>query len=77
MHKEEEEKKVEGDTHRAKVTRFMQRVREQVLERKRLAAHQKSLQEIVIEESVPNIAYVLLCISLVFLHSVIMKFVPH
>lgn len=36
----------------------MQRVREQVMERKRMAAHQKSLQEIVVEESVPNIAYV-------------------
>lgn len=49
-------KDADGDSHRAIVTRFMQRVREQVLERKRMAAQQKSLQEIIIEESVPNIA---------------------
>ena len=56
MEEEANVKKQEGDSHRAIVTRFMQRVREQVLERKRLAAHQKSLQEIVVEDQVPNIA---------------------
>jgi len=49
-------KDTESDSHRAVVTRFMQRVREQVLERKRAAAHQKSLQDIIVEDSVPNIA---------------------
>ena len=58
MGDEADVKNKEGDTHRAIVTRFMQRVREQVLERKRLISHQKSLQDLVTEESVPNIAYV-------------------
>ena len=56
MEDEAKIKKTEGDSHRAIVTRFMQRVREQVLERKRIASHQKTLQDMVIEESVPNIA---------------------
>ncbi|ESO88285.1 hypothetical protein LOTGIDRAFT_219375 [Lottia gigantea] len=46
------------EAHRAAVNRFMQRVREQVMRRFRLAQHQKRLEDVVIEEVVPNIGIV-------------------
>ncbi|XP_050400906.2 coiled-coil and C2 domain-containing protein 2A [Patella vulgata] len=46
------------ESHRAAVNRFMQRVREEVMRRFRMAAHQKRLEDVVIEEVVPNIGIV-------------------
>ncbi|XP_023931754.1 coiled-coil and C2 domain-containing protein 2A-like, partial [Lingula anatina] len=55
--KEKEQLREDKDieSHRAAVAQFMQRVREQVLQRFRLAAHQKSFHDVVFEEEVPNI----------------------
>ncbi|XP_048762965.2 coiled-coil and C2 domain-containing protein 2A-like isoform X2 [Ostrea edulis] len=52
--KYKEEKDIES--HRAAVSKFMQRVREQVIRRFRLLAHQRRLDDVVNEEAVPNIA---------------------
>nr|XP_022316561.1 coiled-coil and C2 domain-containing protein 2A-like isoform X3 [Crassostrea virginica] len=56
--REEEQYKEEKDieSHRAKVSKFMQRVREQVIRRFRLLAHQRRLEDVISEEAVPNIA---------------------
>ena len=48
-------KMADVEAHRAAVAAFMQRVREQVLARFQLAAHQKTLDQIVKEDTVPNI----------------------
>ncbi len=58
-----EEQKVkqmdETEAHRVAVAKFMQNVREQVLKRFRLAQHQKTLEDMVSEEMVPNIGTIL------------------
>lgn len=56
--REEEKYKEEKDieSHRAAVSKFMQRVREQVIRRFRLLAHQRRLEDVINEEAVPNIA---------------------
>ena len=52
---EKVKKMADVEAHRAAVAAFMQRVREQVLARFQLAAHQKTLDQIVKEDTVPNI----------------------
>ncbi|XP_064626685.1 coiled-coil and C2 domain-containing protein 2A-like isoform X3 [Lineus longissimus] len=55
--KEEERMRRQKDieSHRAAVTRFMQRVRESVMQRFRILAHQKQFSDMVSEEEVPQI----------------------
>ena len=58
----EEEKARQMDkveSHRAEVARFMQRVREQVMIRFRIASHQKTLPDVVFEDAVPNIGTII------------------
>ncbi|CAH1773716.1 unnamed protein product [Owenia fusiformis] len=60
--KKEEEKIKQGDAleeHRDSVMRFMQRVRENVIQRFRAASHQKTLADMVIEEAVPNVGTII------------------
>ncbi|XP_069126927.1 coiled-coil and C2 domain-containing protein 2A-like isoform X2 [Argopecten irradians] len=46
------------ESHREDRAKFMQRVREQVIQRFRILAHMKRLEDVVIEEAVPNIAMI-------------------
>uniref|UniRef100_X1Z7B6 C2 domain-containing protein n=1 Tax=Capitella teleta TaxID=283909 RepID=X1Z7B6_CAPTE len=49
----------EAESHRVAVAKFMQRVREQVMLRFRIASHQKTLPEVVFEDAVPNIGTII------------------
>ncbi|XP_074640810.1 coiled-coil and C2 domain-containing protein 2A-like isoform X2 [Tubulanus polymorphus] len=44
------------ESHRQQVTRYMQQVREQVLQRFRALAHQKHFSDMIVEDEVPDIA---------------------
>lgn len=59
--KEKQEKigKLDQGSHRAAVAQFMQKVREQVILRFRIAAHQKVLSDVIFEEAVPNISNII------------------
>ncbi|KAK3580952.1 hypothetical protein CHS0354_006977 [Potamilus streckersoni] len=56
---EQKLKQVEDiESHRAAIARFRQRVREQVMQRFRVLAHQKKLDDVVNEPAVPNVAMI-------------------
>ncbi|KAL3869795.1 hypothetical protein ACJMK2_042432 [Sinanodonta woodiana] len=60
--KKREEQKIKQvediESHRAAISRFRQRVREQVMQRFRVLAHQKKLDDVVNEPAVPNVAMI-------------------
>ncbi len=56
MEKEDKMKRMDDmESHRVAVARFMQKVRESVMLRFRILAHQKTLPDMVYEEAVPNV----------------------
>ncbi|XP_067678650.1 coiled-coil and C2 domain-containing protein 2A-like [Haliotis asinina] len=63
--REEDRMKAKEDieSHRAAVSKFMQRVREQVMQRFRMAAHSKRLEDMVVEDVVPNIGSLFVSLS--------------
>ncbi|XP_046545533.1 LOW QUALITY PROTEIN: coiled-coil and C2 domain-containing protein 2A-like [Haliotis rubra] len=63
--REEDRMKAKEDieSHRAAVSKFMQKVREQVMQRFRMAAHSKRLEDMVVEDVVPNIGSLFISLS--------------